>query len=119
MLDNQCSELIPSSTGIPEGDLISVVRMIAIGFGWVQAVSINEAPGTRLGAFADNWGWSTFNHRDHNVIVEIIVRYTKCFDMTIDWAKSWLWGDSRQLVSLKKAIRPYVSDELTGMFTAN
>ena len=116
VLDQHCSQLISSSTGIPEGDSISVVCMIAIGYGWVQAVS-HEAPRTRLGAYADNWGWSSFNHRDHKNIVEITVRYTRCFDMMIDWAKSWLWGDTRHVTSLKQAIRPFVSEELIQRLT--
>ena len=117
VLDHQCSHIIGSNTGIPEGDSISVICMIAIGYGWTQAVA-QHAPRAKLGAYADNWGWSTLNHREHQHIVATTVQYTRCFDMIIDWAKSWIWGKCPQHVAaLKRALKPFVSDTLIQKLT--
>ena len=35
----------------------------------------------------------------------------------LNWAKSWLWGDTRHMTSLKQAIRPFVSEELIQRLT--
>ena len=87
-LGSDHSALLPCTNGVPEGNTFSVVIMVAVAYAWVHSVKA-LAPSTRIGAYADNWGWATALLRDHPIIFDVTVRYVRAMGMEIDWHKSW------------------------------
>lgn len=85
------SVLISCTNGVPEGDTFSVVIMLAVAYAWTHSVK-TAAPSTRIGAYADNWGWATAIVREHPIIFDVTVRYVRAMGMEIDWHKSWYWS---------------------------
>ena len=94
-----CSTISDTSCGIPEGDTFSVVCMLVIDYLWILAVQEgSEDP--FLSAYADNIGWATTTANDHHHIIPTTVCFTECFGMSIDWAKTWVWGTSAPAAKL-------------------
>lgn len=51
-----------ATTGVPEGDSLSVTAMLAINQLWTGLLN---HPNLRLHAFADNWAYATFDATMH------------------------------------------------------
>lgn len=50
---------LPSNTGVPEGDCISILAMTAITFAWT---CFTKTEGVEQFSYADNWEWLTHEH---------------------------------------------------------
>ena len=88
------SEVLNCTNGVPEGDTFSVIVMLAVAYAWVCSVKA-VAPHTRIGAYADNWGWATNRVCDHATILRATTQFVQAMGMSIDWLKSWYWATSR------------------------
>ena len=64
---NSISPPMPSTTGIPEGDGVSVLGMLAVASLYLAMLQQTKVQAT---AFADNWGWSGGPECDHQLAME-------------------------------------------------
>ena len=80
---------IESSTGVPEGDCISVLVMI--GFSSVFYYRLRN-PRLNPFAYADNWSWLTSTTRDNLSAFIKVLNLTSSCKMIVDIQKSWLWA---------------------------
>ena len=87
--------------------------MVAIAFTWVCSIKA-VAPATRIGAYADNWGWATQFAQDHAAIFSATVRFVQAMGMEIDWQKSWYWStDHRHQVAILRALQQHTTVKVT------
>ena len=78
-----CSSLsasVPSSTGAPEGDPISVLGMVAVC-----------TPDLSPHFYMDNWSWMSWRPEPHGVAVGLLRDFTGSMRMVVNWAKSYCW----------------------------
>ena len=99
------SDLVPSFTGLPEGDCWSVTAMIGIAWIWaneLRQVIAPIVPAIRLSvsAYADNWSWQSNDHQIHVELFRATHRVALCLGLEIDHSKTWQWATSQQGVSL-------------------
>lgn len=81
--------------------------MVAVAYAWVHNVQV-AAPATRVGAYADNWGWATQVAQDHPLIFRATVDFVKAMGMEIDWQKSWYWStDARHQRFILQAVKTH------------
>ena len=85
-----------STTGIPEGDAISVAAAIAAC--WLLA-SVLEEYGVQPALFVDNWSWSTEGAEFNGYALVELLSVVSALRLTIDWSKSFGWA--RDKLSLK------------------
>ena len=112
-LGSHHSTHIPCTNGVPEGDTFSVVVMVAVAYTWVCSIK-TVAPATRIGAYADNWGWATQFARDHAAIFSATVRFVQAMGMEIDWQKSWYWStDHRHQSAILRALQQHTTVKVT------
>ena len=78
-----------ATTGVPEGDSLSVTAMLAINHLWTTLVA---RPQLWLHAFADNWSYSSLDHRLHQPVITHLLQVTRALALTIDWDKTWGWS---------------------------
>ena len=103
ILDGECSAIVKSKNGYPEGDVFSVIVILALSFGWICTIE-HFHPRTKLTAYADNWGWYVTNILTHRGILTLTKQYTAASLMKIDWAKTWVWSSCKSSVKLLKQI---------------
>ena len=90
-LPNHASKPQPSNHGIAEGDIWSVVIILCIACLWTQLIA---SPVVRVGAYADNWNFSTLDVEVIPLILDSTLALVKSTAMMIDWKKSWWWATS-------------------------
>ena len=80
---------IPSTCGIPEGDGMSVLCMLAICLHFHAYLKL---AGVDPAAYADNWSWTSQSARCHHDAFGRMQRLTDAFKMPVALDKSWCWG---------------------------
>eukprot|EP00438_Fugacium_kawagutii_P013630 Skav226741 [mRNA] locus=scaffold5056:48468:52856:- [translate_table: standard] len=88
---DQVSQVRPTSVGFPEGDPLSVVAMLCLGFLWVNMAQ-TDTEHVSLFTFADNWSWSASLPQEHETVFEHTQLLTKITNMQVDWRKCWQWA---------------------------
>ena len=88
---NYFDEPLPCTTGVPEGDSLSVAAMVAVS--WVFWLKIST-PTVRAFCYADNWSWMTTEMRHNLICFRTLVDFTKMLRLQIDFDKSWAWVSS-------------------------
>ena len=88
---------VHSNNGFPEGDIWSVVVMIAIGLHWIATLEAQMPEHIQCSAYADNWGW-----KSHAPSANVDAALATCafllpYGLQIDWDKTWCWGTSTAL----------------------
>ena len=78
-----------SSTGLPEGDGVSVVAAVALG--WLFCQVIQDYAMQPL-VFVDNWSWTTDDHELNAAALEQTYQLTQSLRLRIDWRKSFGWS---------------------------
>ena len=79
---------VHSSTGIPEGDPISVLGMVS--FCWLFVVLVS--PYVEPTAYVDNLAWSTELQEAHAPALDQVIDLVTATKMQIDWGKSYFWA---------------------------
>ena len=92
-VNNQIWPQTSSTTGYPEGDAWSVIAMLAVNAYWVSHV-LRITP--RIGAFADNWSYSTENPHDHSLLIPLLDQLSSSLLLKIDWNKTWGWATNQE-----------------------
>ena len=83
------SEPVGSSTGVPEGDGMSILCMLAIAQLWVNLI---QHPGLTPMAYADNLSWSSDSFAVHEQTLSITIEFFRMLKIPIDWNKTWVWS---------------------------
>jgi len=88
--------------GYPEGDAHSVVVMVALATTWTSA--IHSATGGEVKAFgyADNWGWLSSATSPQGLAMDVTLKFTKLFGLTLDTDKTWMWASSTPRANMLK-----------------
>ena len=100
-----------ATTGVPEGDSLSVTAMLAINQLWTGLLN---HPNLRLHAFADNWAYATFDATMHMPTIAFLQKIAAAMALTIDWGKTWGWStDSQHKDALKQAANALLPPDTT------
>ena len=85
---------VKSTTGVPEGDALSVCGMICVAYHYHQYLTtfLNRV---KVGIYADNWGWLTICQKQNFLALQMTLRFVHSIRMAIDFDKSWAWATSR------------------------
>eukprot|EP00435_Cladocopium_sp_Y103_P036830 s365_g9.t1 len=86
------SEPSKATTGLAEGDPLSVCGMILVGYGWHALIS---KTGAITAVFADDWSWMAEGARIHIAAMQMTHRYLDALKLVSDPAKCWCWGTSK------------------------
>ncbi|CAE7397534.1 unnamed protein product [Symbiodinium sp. CCMP2592] len=87
-IDGSLSAGLPSTTGAPEGDPVSVLAMLGICFVFVSALSGLVQART----YMDNWTWSTDMPDCHGPALLVLQDLTEGLRLEVDWGKTYVWG---------------------------
>lgn len=93
---NAIGPAIHMTTGVPEGDSMSVCAMLVVSSAFYWTL---HTPTVFPYAYADNWSYLTTNQRDNILTFQKIKQLVAALRMQIDFTKSWAWGatlDARQ-----------------------
>ena len=100
-----------SNNGFPEGDIWSVIVMIAIGLHWISLIESSIDSNTQCTAYADNWGWKTSDPEKNVDITLATCNFLQPYGLQIDWGKTWCWGTSTALAKrVQKMIQQTLPD---------
>ena len=100
-----------SNNGFPEGDIWSVVVMIAIGVHWISTIENAVDSHPQCTAYADNWGWKTDEPASNVDIALATCDFLIPYGLQIDWNKTWCWGTSTALAKqVQKLIQQALPD---------
>ena len=100
----QCSDIIHSSCGFPEGDVFSVLVMLGVAQCWTAACRTCTSPNSLISAYADNWAWAVKEVLDIEPLLDVTIRWTKIIGLQIDWTKTWWWTSHSHLAgTVRKA----------------
>ena len=88
-----CSQMHRSTTGIPEGDPMTVPCMVAICYIWHQHISMsgNSIPWS----FADNWEVVSDSTNDLSNTIREILDFLRAWKLKADVGKSWCWSTNK------------------------
>ena len=97
-VNGHLSPPVPSTTGLPEGDALSVVGMLAVA--WVFSRVVDDFVISR--SYVDNWSWSTELVESHAPAFTCLLELVSSLRLRIDWDKSYFWAtDSKTKLWLK------------------
>ena len=107
----------PQSTGVPEGDAMSVLVML--GFNYVWTTAIADLPAT-ANAYADNWAYAVPDVQTHLQVLPVLLELIQAMKLTVDWGKTWIWiTDKIQEPVLKRLLSQLVPDQVQLQCVAN
>ena len=89
VFDGQASTPVLSTTGVPEGDALSVSAAVAICFFYDSAL---QAVGLEPTLFIDNWAWQSSEPHRHPHGMRTTQDFVQSLRLTIDWKKSLAWA---------------------------
>lgn len=81
------------TTGIPEGDPLSVACMVGIN---AVLNDLLQHPSVWPHFFADNWSYRASDASVHAEIIEAFSTFADSLRLTIDWHKTWCWSTSQE-----------------------
>jgi ribonuclease HI len=87
------SEPVQATTGLAEGDPLSVCGMILVGYGWHFLVS---ETGAVTAVFADDWSWMATEVSVHIAAMKVTQQYLLSLKLVSDPAKCWCWGTTKK-----------------------
>ena len=94
------------STGVPEGDAVSVMIMLAYNFMWTRQIQDLEC---EANAYADNWAYATPEVATHAQVLTPMMQLIRAMRLEIDWSKTWIWV-TREV--LKQPLKRHLSQIL-------
>ena len=89
---NWISEPLLTTTGVVEGDSLSVVGMIGIAAFWWHTITV---PGIHPMAYADNLSWYADSFHLHRKVLQDTIQVFRMLRIPIGWNKTWIWGTSK------------------------
>eukprot|EP00438_Fugacium_kawagutii_P003785 Skav219677 [mRNA] locus=scaffold4838:125390:128437:- [translate_table: standard] len=92
----------PSTTGVPEGDPMSVCAMVMVGYAWHSLVS--AVAKIRTSIFADDWSWEGFTAEDHLEAFRLTMAFLDTLKLKSDPRKCWCWGTTPRARKIWKSV---------------
>ena len=83
---------VESSTGVPEGDAMSVCSMVALAFFYHEHIT-QQLRQVRVTIYADNWSWLTTSQKENFKALQYTLAFVAAARMDIDFMKSWAWAN--------------------------
>lgn len=87
--------LVPSTTGIPEGDAFSVTLMTALTF-WVH-MYIEQYHDIDATFYVDNWSFIAEDVESLVAASQTMIDFVRDMQLVISYQKSWVWATSKAL----------------------
>ena len=84
-----CSTLSPATTGLAEGDPLSVCGMVIIGNCWYR---FTLCLGICVSIYADDWSWEGCDPQQHILAIKMTEQFLKSLKLVADPSKIWVWG---------------------------
>ena len=94
-----------TTTGLAEGDPLSVCGMVLAGYGWHVLIT---STGAITAVFADDWSWMAELPGVHIEAMKATQRYLKALRLVSDPAKCWCWGTTKKARLAWKSINDAV-----------
>ena len=85
---------LPSTTGMPEGDPLSVVGMVALCWLAVQRTKVQSS---FVLTFVDNLSWIAPEQPVLQELFQNAISFCKAWSLPIDWTKSFAWATTKRL----------------------
>ena len=76
------------STGVPEGDAVSVLIMLAYNYIWTTEISQVTCDAN---AYADNWAYAVDSVATHQSVLPPMLTLISDMRLQVDWTKTWIW----------------------------
>ena len=83
-----------STTGVPEGDPLSVVAMVGICWLVTQRTA---HPGSHALTFVDNLSWVAYDQTTLEATLLRAIQFCEDWALPIDWTKSFCWATTKNL----------------------
>ena len=96
-----------STTGLPEGDSMSVVGMLALSFVFYSKL---RSPRLFPYAYADNWSFMSTSDQACFSAMTTILNLITSLKMQIDFKKSWCWATTKQFQTFWKEASALLMD---------
>lgn len=96
-----------ATTGLPEGDSMSVVGMLALSYLYYQRI---RTPKLHPYTYADNWSFMSMDQRDCMQAMIKIFNLVHSLKMRIDFTKSWCWATTKQFQEFWKSTSVLLMD---------
>ena len=101
-----------SSTGVPEGDALSVCGMICLASCYNDFIT-NNLEDVTVNIYADNWGWATYRPFVNFHALRLTMQFVTAIRMKIDFDKSWAWAVGKTFKSSLDTLHLLFPDGLT------
>ena len=82
------------STGVPEGDAVSVMIMLAYNYIWTSQIHDLDC---EANAYADNWAYATPEVATHSQVLAPMMQLIRAMRLEVDWSKTWIWVTHEEL----------------------
>ena len=92
-ITNNCSDIIKSNAGCPEGDTWSVMAMVVASDAWALTIR-NQYHFADAVSYADNWSISMPEHDLQIEPVSLTCKFVSWLCLQINWEKTWTWSTS-------------------------
>ena len=106
---HSCSILSPATTGLAEGDPLSVCGMVIIGHCWYR---FTLCLGICVSIYADDWSWDGTDPQQHILAIKMTEHFLKSLKLVADPSKIWVWGATSksrkqwEMISIQVVGRP-------------
>ena len=84
---------IASTTGVPEGDPLSVVAMAALCF---CAAHLPQMGQVDFRTYVDNWSWQADGPSQLRSVAPNIFSFLSDLQLQVDWSKTYTWSTSKK-----------------------
>ena len=101
-IDGWESHTMPCVHGFPEGDIFSVVVMVALAHAWSAHLKVC-CHNPLVGSYADNWCFASTVAANFAPLIRATIQFVQATRMEIDWQKTWIWATSKNLHDSLKA----------------
>ena len=95
-LGSSLGKKVFSTTGVPEGDSLSVCGMVALAYHFHEFL-VGQFNQLRVNVYADNWAWNTQSATQNFYTLLQTLTFTTSIRMQIDFGKSWAYAIGKDL----------------------
>ena len=111
-LGSSLGKRVYSTTGVPEGDSLSVCGMIALAYHFHEFL-VAKFNRVQVNVYADNWSWvSKSISQNFYTLLQTLI-FTSAIRMMIDFAKSWAYAVGKDFKKSLPDLQNLFPDGLT------
>ena len=87
-IQNQIFATGPVATGVPEGDAVSVLVMLAYNYIWTTEIQPFTCDAN---AYTNNWAYAVDTVATHQNVLPPMLGLIHDMRLQVDWSKTWIW----------------------------